>query len=108
MMSSESPSRWAWSIEVKWRSNVTEVSIQHFLDGLESPVWPYWDQCLDDADRNHEIPMLWLRGRNGRQDGRGRVRRMAWRIVTIHEGSMRMWLQDDFLRIHPSVFLAAV
>lgn len=90
-----------WSIEVKWRKSISDRSVSNFAEGKPSPIWGYWRQCSDDADRNVLRPMLWFRGRNVKG------RRMPWRVVTRGEGVLKIRLATELFEIHPMYFSQA-
>lgn len=88
-----------FSVEVKWRKKVSEISIQNFCDGKPSPVWSYWDQCVESSNQDRKIPMLWVRGQNVRG------KRMPWRIAIETRSGMVLYLAREFLELDPFSFL---
>ena len=45
-------------IEVKRRE---QWSVDNLLDGKKTPPWGWWCQCLEAAQKQSAVPMMWLR-----------------------------------------------
>lgn len=79
-------SRFPFSIEVKNRKAVTFQALVGFSNGKDSPICGYWEQCLDSARRDGQLPMLWVKGI-----------RVPWRVVVSNGAEIRMWFSWEFL-----------
>lgn len=45
-------------VEVKWREN---WGVDNVLQGKPSPPWGWWRQCIEAADEQDGVPMMWMR-----------------------------------------------
>ncbi len=45
-------------VEVKWRENWSE---QNVLDGKPTPPWGWWVQCIEAANEQGGVPLMWMR-----------------------------------------------
>lgn len=101
MVDRETCRRFPFSVEVKWRKEVTRVAIEHFVAGEPSPIAGYWAQCQKAAADDRLRPLLVFRG-NGTSH-----RPFPWRAVwTDSRGRRRMSLLDSFLQHEPAAFAA--
>lgn len=57
-----SGSRWPWAVEVKRREGWSPAAL---IAGHRSPVWGWWQQTIEAAEKNDQQPMLWARRSHG-------------------------------------------
>lgn len=94
MVGKKNCKRFPFCVEVKWRKNVVNSSVEHFFEGKESPVDDYWAQCQEAATHDGLRPLLVFRGNN-----------MPWRVVWLDDsGTRQMRLFESFARLDPASF----
>lgn len=45
-------------VEVKWREN---WGVDNLLHGKPTPPWSWWIQCVEAADEQGSVPMMWMK-----------------------------------------------
>jgi len=87
--------RWPFSVEVKFRDEVTPGAIERFLVGQRSVIDRWWRQCCAAAEKDGLRPLLVFRGD-----------RMPWRVVYQEAGEERprLRLLSTLVRYDPEPF----
>lgn len=71
--------RFPFCVEVKWRE---AWSPKNFFDGKPTAPWAWWRQCIDAAEEQDGVPMMWIK-RNWIQ-APGPRRSFPWLVVIPH------------------------
>jgi hypothetical protein len=97
MVGKKNCKRFPFCVEVKWHKTVVDGSVEHFIEGKESPVNAFWAQCQEAASHDGLRPLLIFRGNN-----------MPWRVVWLDaKRGRQIRLLESFVRLDPEAFAAA-
>jgi len=53
-----SAAQFPFCVEVKWRE---QWSVDNLLNGKPTPPWEWWRQCIEAANSQDSVPMMWMR-----------------------------------------------
>lgn len=69
---------WPFCVEVKHREG---WSIDFFLKGKDGPPWRWWEQCVEAAQKQNHVPMMWMRRNRIHQQ----TKKFPWLVLVPEE-----------------------